>query len=274
MTQSASPNDIFLPTLDDAWPESWKISHHYDQLEVLARGGSTELGYITLYQERVKHVTAALRGIPRGAMLLDVAAAQGNFSLCAARLGFRVTWNDLREELQGYVRLKDTHGLLTYRPGEISSLVGSERYDVVMALEVIEHTAHPDQFLRSLAALLKPGGRIVISTPNGGYFRNNLPRFSDCADPSAYEGIQYQPNADGHIFLLDADELLLLAEKAGLSTIELITYGLPSTAGHCKTLLLHRLLPRPVLTTCEWASKYLPSSISRRIHYGIVAVFG
>ena len=38
--------------------------------------------------------------------MLDLAAGQGNFSLALAERGYRVTWNDLRGDLEGYVRLK------------------------------------------------------------------------------------------------------------------------------------------------------------------------
>jgi SAM-dependent methyltransferase len=38
--------------------------------------------------------------------------------------------------------------------------------DAVMALEVIEHMESPRAFLRELARVLKPGGALVLSTPN------------------------------------------------------------------------------------------------------------
>ncbi|CAN1161454.1 Ubiquinone biosynthesis O-methyltransferase, mitochondrial [Linum perenne] len=40
------------------------------------------------------------------------------------------------------------------------------QFDAVMALEVIEHVAEPAEFCKSLAALTRPGGAIVISTIN------------------------------------------------------------------------------------------------------------
>ncbi len=73
---------------------------------------------------------------------------------------------------------------------------------MILIAEVIEHVAHPDGFLRNIAQMLKPGGHIVLSTPNSEYFKNDLPRFSDCADPSQYEAIQLKPNSNGHVFLL------------------------------------------------------------------------
>jgi len=45
-----------------------------------------------------------------------------------------------------------------------SSLSG--RYDLITAMEVIEHLESPALFLRQCRELLNPGGRLVLSTPN------------------------------------------------------------------------------------------------------------
>ena len=151
--------------------------------------------------------------VPAGGSILDVAGAHGNFTVPLAEKGYRVTWNDLRGELAGFVKLKYEYGHVEFAPGDIFKLASAWTacFDGVLALEVIEHVAHPDQFIASMAAMLKPGGRLFVSTPNGRYIRNDLPRFSDCPDPSVYEAVQFKRNADGHIFLLDAAELLSMA---------------------------------------------------------------
>jgi SAM-dependent methyltransferase len=41
-----------------------------------------------------------------------------------------------------------------------------ERYDLVIAGEVLEHVPNADAFLRATAALLKPGGRLCVTVPN------------------------------------------------------------------------------------------------------------
>jgi 2-polyprenyl-3-methyl-5-hydroxy-6-metoxy-1,4-benzoquinol methylase len=40
------------------------------------------------------------------------------------------------------------------------------RFDVITAIEVIEHLENPRQFLRECAALLIDGGRVIVTTPN------------------------------------------------------------------------------------------------------------
>jgi 2-polyprenyl-3-methyl-5-hydroxy-6-metoxy-1,4-benzoquinol methylase len=44
--------------------------------------------------------------------------------------------------------------------------------DVIISTEVIEHLYDPRGFLETSFKLLKPGGRIVITTPYHGYLKN------------------------------------------------------------------------------------------------------
>ena len=188
----------------ERWPESWKLSYVYDLEEVY--GEISNRGYAYAYRERRQHTLDLVADVlPPGARILDIAAAQGNFSLALAEMGYHVTWNDLRAELADYVRLKYERGDLDFSPGNAFDLKFDEPFDAVLITEVIEHVAHPDQFLANTARLVRTGGYIVLTTPNGAYFRNTLPRFSDCVDPTIYEGGQFKPNADGHIFLLHPD---------------------------------------------------------------------
>ena len=39
-------------------------------------------------------------------------------------------------------------------------------FDVVLNLEVVEHVANPDQFLRDCARMVKPGGMMFVATIN------------------------------------------------------------------------------------------------------------
>ena len=245
--------------LDPSWPVSVKESHHYDEIEFW--GNRTSPGYTNAYRNRFQiAIDLVAASAPPPARVLDLAAAQGNFSLKLAEMGYDVVWNDLRAELADYVKLKYESGTVTYQPGNIFELPEGQlgQFDVVLATEIIEHVAHPDQFLAKLATFLKKDGSIVLTTPNGHYFRNNLPRFSDCPDPSIYESVQFKPNADGHIFLLHLDEVQLLAGRAGLQVEKLVIFTNPLTNGHIKTAPLLRILPGQVIQLFEAISRRLP----------------
>jgi 2-polyprenyl-3-methyl-5-hydroxy-6-metoxy-1,4-benzoquinol methylase len=258
--------------LDHSAPESWQLSHHYDRLEIY--GDRSHQGYTYAYQNRQQRTLAAVQAVaPLGAQVLDIAAAQGNFSLILAELGYEVTWNDLRAELADYVSLKHEHGTIHYAPGNAFEVKFEQLFDVVLITEVIEHMAHPDQFLTQVAALVKPGGYVIMTTPNGEYFRNPLPKFSDCPDPSVFEAVQFQPDADGHIFLLHTDEIFPLVQPSGLVIREVQLFTNPLTAGHIKLEPLLKLLPQGWVNWVESLTAASPKKLSHKVNAHMLVVF-
>lgn len=258
---------IKRPALDPSWPRSWTDSYAYDSFSVWP--GRTARGFRVAYRNRFARTIDYLRAAkPAGGRVLDLAAAQGNFSIVLAALGYQVTWNDLRDDIIGYVRLKTDRTDIHFLPGNIFDLPVEQvgRFDAVIATEIIEHVAHPDAFLRKLAGFLEPDGVIVLTTPNGRYFRNTLPRFSDCLDPSQFEAMQFKPDADGHIFLLYPDEIVTLAQKAGLKVDRLSFFNNPLTAENLKTRYLSPILPYGLVDAIERGTQALPDGLSQRLH--------
>jgi 2-polyprenyl-6-hydroxyphenyl methylase/3-demethylubiquinone-9 3-methyltransferase len=254
------------------WPESWKLSYDYDLLEIY--GDKSSLGYVYAYQKRFNTTLGLIQSaLPKGSSVIDIAAGQGNFSLTLAELGYKVVWNDLRGDLAEYVKLKHEKGDISYLAGNAFELNHAEQFDCVLISEVIEHVAHPDQFLLNAAAITKPGGIVVMSTPNGRYFRNSLPKFSKCPDPSIFEVEQFKPNSDGHIFLLWPDEIKWLSEVSRLD-VELTVYHTnPLTAGHIKLERFLPLLPKRSVFFVEKLTEKLSLSIRTRITTGSVTLF-
>lgn len=227
------------PAFYSNWPESWKMSWQYDQKEVFGNGD--DYAYSYGYQLRYhKTIELVKKTVPFGGTILDVAAAQGNFSLTFAEAGYKVTWNDIRSNLVDYVRLKHEYGDINYMPGNIFEIDFNMLFDAVIITEVIEHVAHPDKFLKRIAELVKPAGKIILSTPNGNKIFNKLPKFSDCKDPSQFEYKQFQPDGDGHIFLLCQQEIYELAKFAELKVLQLIYLETPIVKFNVK---LKKIIP-------------------------------
>lgn len=255
----------------DSWHQSWKYSYTYDLLEIY--GDNNRSGYSYAYTNRRKNTLELIQKVAQpGAKILDVAAAQGNFSLTLAELGYEVTWNDLREELIDYVDSKWEFGTIHYVAGNVFDIKFDAYFDIILIAEVIEHVAYPNEFLRKMAQMLKPGGHIVMSTPNGEYFRNRLPKFSDCSDPSKFELVQFQPNSDGHIFLLHLDEIEQLAQQAGLVVVETRLLTNPLTNGHIKLGHILKILPQAWVNTFERLTRCLPLIVRRKLHTCTVAL--
>ena len=101
-----------------------------------------------------------------GKRALDVGCGAGLLAEPLARLGAQVTAIDPAEELIAAAREHAAgQGLaIDYRAAAVENLEGE--FDLITAMEVIEHTADPQQFLISLARRLAPGGLLVMSTPN------------------------------------------------------------------------------------------------------------
>lgn len=102
-----------------------------------------------------------------GKRALDVGCGAGLLCEPLARLGADVTGIDAAAE---NIAAAQAHaagsGLaIAYRCGDVANL-GLAGFDLVTAMEVIEHVADRQAFIDALAAALAPGGLMVLSTPN------------------------------------------------------------------------------------------------------------
>lgn len=246
------------PVPSDDWPPSWRHAYQTDCAEFW--GSRVNVGYTYAYQRRFA-VTIQLveQYLPAGSDIVDLAAAQGNFTLALAESGYRVTWNDLRGELQGYVEAKRVSGDVRYLAGNAFELDDVGPFDAVLATEIIEHVAHPDDFLSHVHDLCRPGGYIFLSTPHGGYMRNKLPNFRDVEDLQALEAKQFKPGADGHLFLFTNDELVELAGEAGLSVVRILNFTSPVLGGDLGRLVKGlRYVPAGALRATNAVLERLP----------------
>lgn len=246
-------------------PASWHLSYQYDLLEIY--GSQADLGYSYAYQNRKTKTLDVIQSLVKtGARILDLAAAQGNFTLALAEMGYYVTWNDLRGDLVDYVKQKYDAGIVDYAVGNVFELNFEAAFDLVLIAEVIEHVAHPDDFLEKVSSLVRPGGYVVMSTPNGCYFRNPLPRFSDFEDTSVFESVQFQPDGNGHIFLLHPDEIERLSHQSGLQIQKMWWFTNPLTTGHIKLSPLLNLLPERWVKALEGLTSLLPVGLSQKLN--------
>ena len=124
------------------------------------------LGYVRDWIDQHWSLDEHSRRPLEGKAALDVGCGAGLLAEPLARLGAKVTAIDPAAELIGAARDHAAgQGLdIDYRVSAVENVEGT--FDLVTAMEVIEHTAEPQQFLRDLAKRLAPKGLLILSTPN------------------------------------------------------------------------------------------------------------
>jgi 2-polyprenyl-6-hydroxyphenyl methylase/3-demethylubiquinone-9 3-methyltransferase len=104
-----------------------------------------------------------------GLSLLDIGSGGGLLAEPMARLGFAVTGLDASAR---NVKVAATHAAeqrlaIDYRQGSAEAMAETgASFDMVLAMEVVEHVADVGLFVRACGRLVKPGGLVVIATIN------------------------------------------------------------------------------------------------------------
>ncbi|PND50846.1 MULTISPECIES: bifunctional 2-polyprenyl-6-hydroxyphenol methylase/3-demethylubiquinol 3-O-methyltransferase UbiG [Rhodococcus] len=115
-------------------------------------------------ERRGKYVLEAVRSVARPNMrILDIGCGTGWLSLQLAEFG-TVTALDLPSKTID--RLKTTQPEITWISGDFLTTALPQGFDVVVSVETIAHVPDQEKFVRKIAALLVPGGTVVLTTQN------------------------------------------------------------------------------------------------------------
>lgn len=146
-----------------------------------------------------------LRSVP-GGEVLDVGCGGGAFLAGMRELGWRVV--GVEPDPRAVEMATDLHGL-DVRLGTLDrQCFPADRFDAVTASHVIEHVHDPLGLLRECARVCKPGGRVVVVTPN-------VESLGHRRLGASWIGL----DPPRHLHLFSCPTLRMAAERAGLGVL-------------------------------------------------------
>lgn len=146
------------------------------------------------------------------AKVLDIATGSGAFAMRLKDAGFEVIANDINDEIyKAYDIPKLSIDLNKPLPTFLK-----DSFDLVIAMEVIEHLENPFKLLRDLKTVVKPGGYILLTLPNT---IDSYSRISFLRRGFLYHFAPQSWEETGHISIILPWQLEIMIKKAGLRIV-------------------------------------------------------
>jgi 2-polyprenyl-3-methyl-5-hydroxy-6-metoxy-1,4-benzoquinol methylase len=182
----------------------------------------------------VRFLRALRRHAPPGGRVLDLGSYFGNISLMVARDGFSVdavdsyaAYGAALSPNQDLLRREGVRVLDFSDVGYDLGALGTSGYDAVICAGVIEHIPHtPRPILEAVNRVLKPGGTLLLDTPNLAYLynRQRLARGESIFPPVEIQYFTEIP-FEGHHREYTPDEIRWLVRAIGHDQLGLDTFN-------------------------------------------------
>jgi SAM-dependent methyltransferase len=150
--------------------------------------------------------------LDKASRLLDIGAGHGAFSKKLHEMGFQVSACDLFPENFYYNAIECKKADIT-----VALPYPDKTFDAVLAVEVSEHILDHEVFFKEAARILKPQGKLLLSTPNILSLKSRL-RFLFSGFPYSFGPLEMD-NHNGlqHVNSRTIDQYNYIANKHGFS---------------------------------------------------------
>ncbi len=126
--------------------------------------------------------------------ILDIGSGLGFFLDVCGEMNLYCEGCDINEKAVNYSnRVKNRTRL-----GTADSYYDDNSFDIIFALNLIEHIPHPKEFISQCSRILKPGGLMILETPIQESLFHAFARLGDVL--TGYRMNNYGINTNGHIY--------------------------------------------------------------------------
>jgi len=113
-----------------------------------------------------------MQNIGKSENILEVGSGLGYLTYAIRQEGYSATGLDISTDAVNKARASFGNNYICEDVYQYA-LKNIGKFDVVLLTEIIEHVPDPSAFLDALMSLLKPGGKLIISTPNKSAYPSN-----------------------------------------------------------------------------------------------------
>jgi methionine biosynthesis protein MetW len=163
-------------------------------------------------------------GVGAGTRVLDVGCGSGNsYAREIARRARSWTGVDVSANAVEAARASGLDARVIEDAAELP--FDDDSFDLVLCIEVLEHLFAPHRAAAEIHRVLRPGGRLVASTPNVAYWRLRANLALGLWNPLGDELSVEQPWRDPHIRFFTPTTLARMLRQAGFASVETGAHG-------------------------------------------------